>query len=59
MEHTPVGGEITVKLVENSLYIQIWSVDNGEEIDSVDISYIFKRFYKEKNIIEALKDTNI
>ncbi len=49
MEHTPVGGEIRVHIVENPLYTEAVIVDNGEGIDSEDLPNIFKRFYRGKN----------
>lgn len=49
IEHTPVGGEISVAYEENPIYTQIIIRDNGAGIDKEDIPYIFKRFYKGKN----------
>jgi signal transduction histidine kinase len=49
IEHTPVGGEISVSYEENPIYTQIMIRDNGVGIDKEDIPYIFKRFYKGKN----------
>lgn len=49
IEHTPVGGKITVDFHETSLYTMIQVADNGEGIDKNDLPFIFNRFYKGKN----------
>ncbi|MDD4170148.1 MAG: HAMP domain-containing sensor histidine kinase [Desulfotomaculaceae bacterium] len=49
IEHTPVGGRITVDFHETSLYTMIQVADNGEGIDKNDLPHIFNRFYKGKN----------
>ena len=49
MEHTQVGGEISVNTVENPLYTEVVIVDNGEGMDPEDVPNIFKRFYRGKN----------
>lgn len=49
MEHTPDGGEITIKASENPLYAEIIISDNGSGIDKEDLPHIFERFYKGKN----------
>lgn len=52
MEHTPEGGRITVKALENALYTEIVIEDNGPGIDSNDLPHLFERFYKGKNSSE-------
>ena len=49
MEHTPVGGEITVTTRGNELFAEIIISDNGHGIDKDDLPYLFDRFYKGKN----------
>ena len=49
VEHTCVGGEITISYSENALFTEIVIADNGNGIPREDIPYIFKRFYKGKN----------
>ncbi len=49
MEHTPMGGEISVTASENPLYREIVISDNGSGIAAEDLPHIFERFYKGKN----------
>lgn len=49
MEHTEVGGELSIKASENALYTEIIIRDNGSGIDKDDLPHIFERFYKGKN----------
>lgn len=49
MEHTRIGGEISVSFLENPIFTEITVTDNGTGIDREDLPYIFKRFYKGKN----------
>ena len=49
MEHTPDGGQITIRAAENPLYTEIAISDNGSGIDKEDLPHIFERFYKGKN----------
>ncbi len=52
IEHTQVGGEITIKYEENPIYTEIIISDNGKGIAKEDLPFIFKRFYKGKNASE-------
>ncbi|WP_438350801.1 sensor histidine kinase [Paenibacillus sp. FA6] len=52
VEHTSVGGEITISFSENALFTEIMIADNGKGIPRGDIPYIFQRFYKGKNASE-------
>lgn len=49
VEHTPVGGTITISYTENILFTEICIADNGIGIEKKDLHNIFKRFYKGKN----------
>lgn len=52
MEHTQIGGTITIHFDENPIYAQISISDNGSGIDKEDLPYVFKRFYRGKNANE-------
>lgn len=49
MEHTPEGGAITIKAVENNIYTGITIEDTGKGVDKEDLPHIFERFYKGRN----------
>ena len=49
MEHTPNGGEIIIRALENALFSEVVILDNGCGIDKEDLPHIFERFYKGKD----------
>lgn len=49
MEHTPNGGEIIIRALENALFSEVVISDNGCGIDKEDLPHIFERFYKGKD----------
>lgn len=52
MEHTPVGGRITVTAQETALYTQLEIQDTGPGFAPEDIPHLFERFYKGSNAAE-------
>ena len=52
MEHTPVGGTISVEGFENPLFTEITISDTGSGIDPEDLPHLFERFYKGKDASE-------
>lgn len=49
VEHTQIGGKITISSYENALFTEIVITDNGPGIAKEDIPYLFQRFYKGQN----------
>lgn len=49
MEHTPVGGTLTISASENVLFTEIIIEDNGPGIHKEDLHHLFERFYKGKS----------
>lgn len=52
VEHTPVGGVISISFAENALYTEVIIADNGKGIPREELAYVFQRFYKGKNAAE-------
>ncbi len=46
MEHTPAGGEITIRGRENALFRELVVEDTGPGIDPQDLPHLFERFYR-------------
>lgn len=46
MEHTPAGGEITIRGRENALFSELVVEDTGPGIDPQDLPHLFERFYR-------------
>lgn len=49
IEHTPVGGKVTITYHDNPIFSEIVISDTGDGIDKEDLPYLFKRFYRGKN----------
>jgi signal transduction histidine kinase len=49
VEHTSVGGQVSISFSETPLFTEIKVKDNGNGIPKEDLPYIFRRFYKGKN----------
>ena len=49
MEHTQLGGTISIDVSENVLYTEIVIKDDGQGIDREDLPHLFERFYKGKS----------
>lgn len=53
MEHTPIGGQVTVKSEETPLFSRIVIEDTGPGFDEKDLPHLFERFYKGANASET------
>lgn len=49
IEHTPIGGNITICYSTNPIFNEIIIRNTGKGIDREDLPYLFKRFYRGKN----------
>ncbi|MGL4344142.1 MAG: sensor histidine kinase [Cellulosilyticaceae bacterium] len=49
MQHSPVGGKLTITWQQNPIYTEILVQDEGPGICEEDIGHVFTRFYKGKN----------
>lgn len=49
VEHTQMGGIISIDVSENVLFTEIIIKDNGDGIDKEDLPRLFERFYKGKS----------
>lgn len=52
MEHTPIGGTISIMAEETALYTAITVEDTGPGFASKDLSHLFDRFYQGSNASE-------
>jgi signal transduction histidine kinase len=53
VEHTPLGGSITLTLSHNALYSELTIADSGNGIAKGDLPHLFKRFYRGSNASES------
>ena len=53
VEHTPIGGTISVTALETALYTAITVEDTGPGFDPSDLPHLFERFYKGKDAAET------
>ena len=53
LDHTDVGGKITISWERTPAMIRIFITDNGHGIAQEDIHHIFKRFYRSKNTSDS------
>ena len=53
VEHTPAGGEVTIRAETNPLYTQITVRDTGPGFAAADLPYLFKRFFRGRDAGEG------
>ena len=53
MEHTPVGGRVSVQAEETPLYCRITVRDSGPGFAAEDLPHLFERFYRGKQAKES------
>lgn len=53
IEHTGVGGEIIIELMETPLFSRVLIEDQGEGIDKKDLPHVFERFYRGSSTIKT------
>lgn len=51
IEHSKDDSKIKIEVENNSIFVKIKIIDEGEGIEKQDLSHIFERFYKSKNSI--------
>lgn len=49
MEHTPIGGHISVFCQENTIFTELIIEDDGPGFSKKDLPHLFERFYKGEN----------
>ena len=52
IEHSKEDSKIKIEVENNSIFVKIKITDEGEGIEKEDLSHIFERFYKSKQVSE-------
>ena len=52
IEHSKEDSKIKIEVENNSIFVKIKITDEGEGIAKEDLSHIFERFYKSKQVSE-------